>query len=300
MKITLKGIQESRRLNLVAGENDFAVLRNLIAQHVKGAATFSYEKLNEVARAAWRRLNEDDEVSLADVSALPAGVVDLTPFAGATDLEKMINCMIVTEPGFADLDPAEQKTRAQTALEQMEAAVDEAGAEADAPNDDESLVPEAQALRNLNERDPVFRALSNDAKFKGRNRDRLRREADRVRDHRLRAAEAREEEYRLLADQSSVAPPKVPVSPQPDRDLPTVSELKTFPPARGVQSDLARTVTFMIQRQPTFAAFPWETQLRMARPVLDAIYAREPDQLMATDRAPVRNFRRSSASIREV
>ena len=305
MKITLAGIQESRRPNLVRGENDFAVLRNIIAQNAKGAATFSYEKLNELARAAWRRLLAGEEVSLDDVSALP-GVVDLAPFAGANDLEKMTNYLVVTEPGFSALDPAEQKTRAQTKLEQMQSAIDEAGAEADVPNDDPSLVPEAQALRNLETRDPQFRALTNDAKFMGRNRDRLRREADRVREHRLRAAE--DEQSRLLAATGSNAeydtnnPPPTSVersstpydggagsavgrtpsvASMPARELPSAAELRTYPGARGVAIDLARVVTWMTTRNQTFSLHPWETQLSMATPVLRAIMAREPNAFAA-------------------
>lgn len=300
LKIDREFIARAVRRGEIEGPNEFAQVRYFVERYVPGSEKLDHDGLHRLSSRIFRALANGEEIELND--EVPAGAVDLTPFAGANDLERMINRLVALEPGFGSLAPSEQKARAQTELEQIQNTIDEAASDADAENDDPTLSEHAQAMRNLDARDPTFRKLSHEERCFG---PRIRKEVERVRERRLNARE--NERRRLLAEKGSNAeydtnnPPPVDVersstnydgapraagytpemAPMATRDLPTLGELRTFPGARGVQSDLARTITFMIQRQPSFANHTWETQLSMAMPVLRSIMAREPNAFAA-------------------
>ncbi len=272
---------------------DRHLTQSFIRKHVYRADQLTNDELHRLTTRWYRQLADGDSIEIEDGAELPLDVPDLSLYAGSTDLERA-KSYIRSDPRNANLDDAAVAAQAQVLLVKIRAALDNASAPIDEVTDDPSVSPEAQALRNLERRDPEFRALSHDDRFKaGPNRERFRLEAKRIRERRLAAEEReQEEERRLLADASSVSPPEAPVLPMPDRELPSLAQLRTYPPARGVASDLARVVTFMTQRQPTYAFNTWEDQLRMAKPVLQAILAREPNAVAGSEsREPARNFR---------
>lgn len=94
-----------------------------------------------------------------------------------------------------------------------------------------------------------------------------------------RVVEDAADETRVLAAQgeSAVPPHATPIGEWPAQQLPSLAEIRALPPARGVQSDTARVITWMTSRTPAFAANSWSEQVNQAAAVLRSIYAREPE-----------------------
>ncbi len=262
MKITLKDIRSGE------GVNDFERTRNLVRRFTRIGIT--YDDLHRLAARVYRQLVDGETVELDESTTdLPSGVPDLSRYAGDDDLERAKNYIRETDPDAGKLDDGALTAQAKILLQKIEAALDNQATGVDEAADDPQLSAHAQAIRNLDARDPAFRKLTPEQRSFG---PRVRQEAERVRERRRLAAE-RDEEPRLLADANSVAKP-VPVAPL-TRHTVTLAEIRTYPPYRGVDSDVARACSYLVERSPAKAWLRWEDLVHQGADLIRDLYRRE-------------------------
>lgn len=294
-KVSLAALRRAAEFGELDGRNDLELACDYIRKCTAGGAKLNHHELWLRGRALYRQLAAGDEVSV-EPTGLPT-LEELAGFEGATDVDRAVSYLEATlGDEFESLDDAAKRAAAQGLLKKIQAAG------ADLPDgqtaDDPALSAVEQARINLS-RSAKFRALSHEQQCRGPE---VRAEADRIR--RLRSARSAGATHTLAdprtGDDLPGAPPLAPITPQPGRtDLPTLAEIRRLPPARGVQSDTARTITWINnQTNGAFAHNPWEVQVREAASVLRNIYARE-EVPPAALQEPVRNPFGSQAGFSE-
>jgi hypothetical protein len=264
--IKLEDLHKAARWGEIEGANDLALAMSWIIRCTPQGDQLSHEEVFARGRDLYRRLTAGEAVP-----EQPTGLPDLSKLPGTNDVEKARSFLETSLPDWDQLSDAKKDAAARELLASIAAAGAGSIDDGEEDEDEQKLSASALAIKRLDARDPSFRTLSNEQRCFG---TRTLAEADRIR--RLRAARAAgAQEQRLLADAGSVAPPLPKTAPTPTRNLPTLSELRRYPPARGVQSDLARMVTWITENQPSYALHDWETQISMAQPLLRDVLARE-------------------------
>jgi hypothetical protein len=269
-KLTAYDINRRVDLGMYEGPNQFAVLRDVARKELPGGERLSNDAIQAYARKFKHQLDATGTIEITDGDDLP----DLSQYKGKTPEEQARAFLAETEPNWARLSAGEQSKKVEALLQQI------AEAEGDMPTDAESeaddgapqLAARAQAIKNLEARDPAFAKLSWDDKF---HHERTQSEEQRIKLAREQRRALRDdaEAARFLSDSGAAA--RSPAAQQSEPVLPTLAELRHNYAGNG---DVAKCIEYARTHAAgdSFARLSWDQQVKIGSAMCRRIYAAAP------------------------
>jgi hypothetical protein len=254
--LTLYDLRRLRDLVEIDGRNDFELLMSWLRLRANGDA--SHDEIFARARQFKRRLDDGESVSLPGV---------VPEFSGTGSPEDQARQYLEEQlgDGWKSLPPSVQVSAISALLAEVEAAAKNTPNQTELSDDDETVGAFTLAVRRIEARDLAFRGR--DLALKIRD-PRVRAEADRIQ---LRRAERTQANERALSEEADDVDS---ADPCDIWNVDSITELSTFPPARGVQSLVGKAITMMSERQPSFASHDWREQVRQATALVSSLQSR--------------------------
>jgi hypothetical protein len=297
---TLADIRALRDAGELRSERDMALCIELVR---KERGPLDWNALHSEAMTLHSRLAKGESNSLEDAKLDPRDLTDVPIDLDADDaVEQVADYLADLDSDLGALPREELQAYARACIDftrekQAESVSAEPRASASDPatllrqagfSSSELLIieqsrnPTVASVAINDARDPEgFGKLARERKHF--NNPKVRELANKIRGALMLADTSRGSNVRTLSAPDGYDRLRPPVSPQPGQaPLPTLAELRTYPPARGVQSDLAHTITWMnTKMNGAFVRNSWEVQCREARTVLGNILAREQQRAAA-------------------